>query len=209
LFVKKLSADAFKNRMFQYFCFAFFNKTKIFMKKQLIATLVGGLILFFWQFLSWSVLNVHAANFQYTANQDKIMETLVQNLDEGSYMLPQAPPGSSPEEQQAYMESQSGKPWTTISYHKAFNTNMGMNMFRGFVIDLVAVFLLVWLLLKSANLDFKTALLSALAVGTIAYLTIPYLNSIWFDENTIGYIIDLVAQWGLVGVWLGWWLTKR
>ena len=180
------------------------------MKNQLIASLVGGAILFIWQFLSWSLLNVHKAEFQYTANQDAILETLSQNLDrEVTYMLPQPPEGSSQEEQHAFMESHANKPWATISYHKSFNTNMGMNMFRGFVVDLVAVFLLVWLLLKFAHLDFKTSLLSSLAVGAIAYLTIPYLNSIWFESNTLGYIVDLVAQWGLVGAWLGWWLTRR
>ncbi len=179
------------------------------MKKQLIATLVGGLILFFWQFLSWSVLNVHGAEFKYTANQDKVMEALSANLEEGTFMLPQPAPGSSQGEQQAFMENSAGKPWATIHYYKAFSTNMGMNLFRGFAVDLVTVFLLVWLLLKINNLDFKTALLSSLAVGGMAYLTIPYLNSIWFEGNTIGYIVDLVAEWGLIGAWLGWWLTKR
>ncbi len=179
------------------------------MKKQLIATLVGGLILFFWQFLSWTMLNVHGAEYQYTANQDKILECLTQNMEEGSYMLPQPAPGSSPEEQQAFMKSADGRPWATVIYHKSFSGNMGMNMIRAFSVDLVAVFLLVWLLLKFNNLDFKTALLSSLAVGAIAYLTIPYLNSIWFESNTIGYLVDLVVQWGLLGAWLGWWLTRQ
>ena len=200
----------FKNRMFNIFALHFFNKTKIIvMKKQLIATLVGGLILFLWQFLSWTVLNVHGAEYQYTANQDTIMTTLARNLKEGSYMLPQPPKGSSSEEQKAFMETSAGKPWASISYHESFEGNMGMNMFRAIVVDLLAVFLLVWLLLKFASLDFKTVLLSSLTVGAIAYLTIPYLNSIWFESNTIGYLVDLVAQWGLLGVWLGWWLTRR
>ena len=179
------------------------------MKKQLIATLVGGILLFVWQFLSWTLLNVHGAEFTYTANQDRIMEVLTQNLEEGQYMLPTAPPNSTPEQQQAIMESSTGKPWATLTYHKSMSTDMGMNMLRGIAIDLLSVFLLVWLLLQSANLQFKSALLSSLAVGVIGYLTIPYLNTIWFEESSIGYLIDAVAQWGLVGVWLGWWLTKK
>lgn len=176
------------------------------MKKQLIASLVGAVILFLWQFLSWSLLNVHGSEFKYAANQDKVMEALTQNLQAGSYLMPQAPPGSSQEEQQKAMEN---KPWAMVSYHNPMNMSMGMNMFRGFVVDFVAIFLLVWLLLKSANLDFKTALLGSLAVGAIGYLTIPYLNSIWFESNTLGYVVDTVVQWGAVGAWLGWWLTKK
>ena len=179
------------------------------MKKQLIATLVGGILLFVWQFLSWALINVHCTQFTYTPNQDKIMEALTQNLDEGEYMMPMPAPNSTPEQQQAFMETSAGKPWATLAYHKSMSSEMGMNMFRAIVIDLLAVFLLVWLLLQFANLQFRTALLSSLAVGAIGYLTIPYLNTIWFETSSIGYLIDAVVQWGLVGVWLGWWLTKK
>jgi len=46
-------------------------------------------------------------------------------------------------------------------------------------------------------------------VGLIGYLTIPYLNSIWFETNSIGHLIDAFVSWGLVGIWLGWWLPRR
>lgn len=170
------------------------------MKKQLVATLVGGVILFLCQFLSWTILNIHADQFGYTANQDKILETLAQNLEEGSYMMPGLPANSSAEAHQALMESSAGKPWATVTYHKAMNNNMGMNMVRGLSIDLVSVFLLVWLLSKFASIDFQTVVLTSLAVGATGYLTIPYLNSIWFDSNSIGYLIDTLVQWGLTGV---------
>lgn len=179
------------------------------MKNQLIATLVAGLLLFVWQFLSWSLLSVHADQFQHTDQQDTIMQVLSQHLKEGTYMIPLPKPGSSQEEHQAFMENQGGKPWAFVSYHASMSTDMGMNMFRGFAVDLVAAFLLIWLLLKVQNLDFKTALLSSLAVGGIGYLTIPYLNSIWFDNNSMGYLIDWLVQWGVVGAWLGWWLTRK
>ncbi len=179
------------------------------MKKQLIATLVGGLLLFVWQFLSWALLNVHGNEFTYTPNQDKIMEVLAQNLDEGQYMMPMPAPNSTPEQQEAFMKSSAGKPWVTLAYHKSMSTEMGMNMFRAFVVDLLAVFLLVWLLGQRATLQMGSTVLSSLAVGGIGYLTIPYLNTIWFETSSVAYLIDAFVQWGLVGVWLGWWLTKK
>jgi hypothetical protein len=180
------------------------------MKKQLIATLVAGLILFIWQFLSWSLLPVHKSEFQYTPNQDKIMEVLNQNLTEdGTYMLPGVAPGSTPEQTQAVMEAASGKPWASISYHKSFNTAMGMNMVRGFTVDLLAAYLLIWLLLKMPNLNPMMAFQACVAVGIIGYLTIPYLNSVWFEGSSMGYLVDALVQWGLVGAWLGWWLPKK
>lgn len=180
------------------------------MKKQLVATLVGGLILFIWQFLSWSMLPVHQSEYGYTPNQDKIMEALNQNLtEEGTYMLPGVPPGSSQEEAQAAMEAGAGKPWASISYHKSMNTAMGMNLVRGFVVDLLAAFLLIWLLMKVPNLTLGMAMQASVAVGIIGYLTIPYLNSIWFETDSIGHLIDALVQWGLVGLWLGWYLPRE
>lgn len=179
------------------------------MKNQLIATLVGALILFFWQFLSWSALNIHGAEQSYTPQQEKVLQALSDvNLEEGHYFLPTVPPGSSASEHQAVMEANNGKPWARLSYYSKMETNMGMNLFRGFVIDLLAVFLLTWILMQFSTVNLTNGVMASLAVGIIGYTTIPYLNSIWFDTPTIGYIIDTFVQWGLVGIWLGWFLKK-
>ncbi len=82
-------------------------------------------------------------------------------------------------------------------------------MFRGFAIDLLAAFLMIWLLLKFKSLNMLTVIQASIAVGLIGYLTIPYLDSIWFEGNSIEYLIDALVQWGLVGVWLGWWLPRK
>ncbi|MBC7778334.1 MAG: hypothetical protein H7246_23080, partial [Phycisphaerae bacterium] len=176
------------------------------MKKQLIATLVGALILFIWQFLSWAAIPIHKSEYGYTPNQGKIMEALNQNLTEaGTYMLPGMPPGSTHEQEEAYMKENVGKPWASITYHKSMSGAMWMNMVRGFTVDLLAAFLLAWLLMKFQTLNMKTAVQSSIAVGIIGYLTIPYLYSIWFENNSLEYLVDAIVQWGLLGVWLGWW----
>lgn len=180
------------------------------MKKQLTGSLVGAAILFLWQFLSWSILPVHQSEYGYTPNQDKILEALNQNLTEaGTYMVPGMPPGTSHEESAKAMEGKMGQPWASITYHKSFNANMGMNMLRGFLVDAIAAFLLIWLLMKTDNPGMQTTVLSCMAIGVIGYLTIPYLNSIWFETKSLGYLVDALVSWGLVGVWLGWWLPRN
>ena len=179
------------------------------MRNQIIASLVAALILFFWQFLSWGLINIHGSEMQYTPNQDAILEHLSQNLEEGTYFLPTHRPGATTEEMEAAMNDAMGKPWAQISYHDSFNNNMGLNLVRGFVVDLVAAFILIWLLLKFETLTFSTAVMASLGVGFIGYLTIPYLNSVWFESSTWGHLIDTVVQWGLIGGWLGWYLTKK
>ncbi len=178
------------------------------MKKQLIAVLVGSLILFIWQFLSWAMLNLHGSQMQYTPNNEVIMSTLNEHLKTGDYMLPNLPPTATDEERENYGAVMDGKPWARVSYHESFRNSMGMNMFRAWIINLLAVWLLCWVLLKMANLNFSTTILTCLAVGLIGYLTINYLNSIWFSVGTLPDLMDAVVQWGLCGAWLGWWLPR-
>jgi Flp pilus assembly protein TadB len=178
------------------------------MKKMLIGALVGAIILFIWQFLSWSITGIHESQMQYTENQDAIMEVLSENLQEGSYFLPTVPKDASPEDSKAFMDEQIGKPWATVSYYEAYTNNMGMNMFRGFAVDFLAALLLCWILLQFANLTFSKTVLASLAVGFIGYFTVNYLNSIWFEGNTLPDLIDVIVSWGVTGVWLGWWLNR-
>lgn len=180
------------------------------MTKQIIATLVGGIILFLWQFLSWSMLNIHGSEMAYTPKQEAVLAALAATgLEEGQYFMPNVPPGTSREEGQAAMEAAYGKPWATISYHKSMSDSMTMNMVRAFAVDLVAAFLLIWLLGKIDGLTFGTAVMASLAVGVLGYLTIPYLNSVWFETSSLGHLVDAFGQWGLLGVWLGWFLTRK
>ncbi|PHN01021.1 hypothetical protein [Flavilitoribacter nigricans] len=179
------------------------------MRNQIIGTLVAALILFFWQFLSWGLIGIHGNEMSYTPKQDSIIQFLSQNLEEGSYYLPTIRPGATAEEMEAAMTEAVGKPWAMVSYHDALEYNMGLNLIRGFFIDVIAAFLLIWILLKFENLTFSLAVMTSLAVGFIGYLAFPYLNSVWFASDSFPYLIDAVVQWGLVGGWLGWYLTKR
>ena len=177
--------------------------------RMIIGATVGGLLVFIWQFLSWAMLNIHVSEQKYTANQNAILQNLgTQLTEDGTYFLPTFPPGTSSEEQQKLMEAAGGKPWAQISYHKAMNTNMGINMLRGFMADIVAVFLLIWLLSKIPELTMGTSVIASVAVGLVGYLTTEYSNSIWFEANSIPHLIDAIVGWALCGTWLGYWLNR-
>lgn len=178
------------------------------MKKLIIGSLVGGLIFFFWQFLSWTILDIHRPMQQYTDKQGEILEYLSKNLEEGFYYLPTIPEGSSSDQAQKLMEDSIGKPWAQIYYHKAMNANMGSNMARAFVIDVLAALLICWILLKMGNASFNTILLSTIGIGLISYFLNNYTQAIWFEHKTIADLIDALIGHGLVGVWLGFWLRR-
>jgi hypothetical protein len=181
------------------------------MKKLIIGSLVGGIILFFWQFLSWTVLHLHDSAHQYTPNQDAILQTLNTQLGkDGGYMVPALPADATREQHEAAMESGKGKPWAVITYHQAMNMNMGMNMARGLIIDILIIAFFCSIISRMNALNFTAILISALFTGMIVFLNVPYTYHIWFQTyDLLAYFIDMLAGWGLCGVWLGWWYGRK
>jgi len=180
------------------------------MVKQIIGGLVGALILFIWQFLSFGPLNIHASQMDHLPQQEEILKALDDaNVQPGEYFLPRAPLDAGMEENEAFKKNYIGKPWATLQYHSSLNYNMGSNMIRGFAVDFLAVFLLVWILTQFGQLTFSNSILASLSVGFIGYFTINYLNHIWFESSSIPDLIDAIVPWALIGAWLGYWLNRR
>lgn len=166
-------------------------------------------MIFIWQFLSWAMLNLHKSNQKYTPQQDTILQFLGTQLkEEGTYFLPTVAPGTSQEDAQKQMEASAGKPWAQVSYHASMSTDMGMNMLRGFLSDVLAVFILIWLLMKIPELTMSTSILASVGIGLIGYLTTEYSNHIWFQTNSLPDLMDAVFAWVLCGTWLGYWLNR-
>ena len=157
------------------------------MKKQLIGALVGGLILFIWQFFSYGPGNLHGSQMDYMPEQEAILKALADNnVAEGEYFLPRTPMDAGAEAQEKYAtDRQLGRPWAQVSYHNQMVNTFGSNLLRGFIIDFLSVFFLAWILMRMRDLDMKTTILTSLAVGLIGYMTISYLDSIWFKSNSI------------------------
>ncbi len=181
------------------------------MKKTIVGALVGGIIIFLWQFLSWTILDLHRSAQDYTPKQDSIMSYLNTHLDkEGGYAMPTTPKGTSMEECKKVMEQSLGKPWASVQYHKSFKVDMGMNMARGLIVDIFMVGLLCWMLLKISNASFGTVFLGALFTGLIVFLNAPYTMHIWYPSfDLMAHLKDALISWGVCGLWLGWWLRRK
>ena len=176
----------------------------------IIGAIGGGLILFIWQFISWGAVGIHQSQMAHTDKQDAVLEAIAATgLEEGDYFIPQPAPDATAEETESYATERAGKPWAMVKYRKAMSMSMGMNMVRAFIIDCLAVFLLCWLLLQMSNHDMKASVMASVAIGLIGYFSVSYLNSLWFEGNTIPDLIDAFVSWGLVGAFLGWWLNRE
>lgn len=180
------------------------------MKKTLIGAIVGAIILFLWQFVSWTAIGLHRSAEAYTPRQDSILQYLgTQLTEEGTYFLPTTPDGASKEEQEKLYETMDGKPWAQIAYHKSMNMNMGVNMARGFTIDIVILLLVCWLFKQMSAPSFSTIVAAMIVIGLIGFFNGAYTMHIWFQTRDLtAHLIDALASWGLTGLWLGWWLRR-
>jgi hypothetical protein len=180
------------------------------MNKTLIGAIVGGIIIFIWQFLSFALVNFHKPAQNYTPKQDAIMTALnSQNLEEGGYIMPGVPEGTSMDDHEKMMKDMEGKPWATVQYHKSYENDMIMNMIRGLLVDIVLVYLFCWLVGRMGMPTAGTIITSAIFTGLIVFFNAPYTGHIWYKTFDIwAHFMDAIVSWGLTGLWLSWWLRR-
>ena len=183
------------------------------MKKIIIGSLIGAILLFGWQSLSWTALHIHDDAYQYTSSQETLLTTLKNNLpNEGQYILPSIPPNSSPDAMDSLSRKMNGNPWAIISYHKSYEYDMVMPIVRGFLIALVCVLLVCLVIQKFAKKSFISIFGSVLTFGLVSFLFVWYNQHNWFHTPWSilnGELIDNLVGWGLCGLWLGWWYSRK
>ncbi len=176
--------------------------------RTIFGALLGGLILWIFQFMSWGMLDLHYAEMQYTDQQTAIMEALIEaDLEEGDYFIPRAPKGDMDTQTEMQTKAQ-GKPWALVKYRSSLSNQMPMNLVRGLVTDILAAWLLIWIFGKMDRPTMGTIVTTCIAIGIIGYLLVSYLDSIWFEGNSLAALFDAVVSMGLVGAFLGWWLNR-
>lgn len=182
------------------------------MKKTIIGVLVGSILVFGWQSVSHMFLHYHDTAYRQIANQDAVIQTLSGIFkEEGQYLVPRPDPSLSQEEMQQYNDAMRGKPWAMITYHPSEDSDMGMAVLRGFTTAILSVFLFMFLIGSTPG-NFFTVLLKGLAIGVFAFAFVHYNTNIWLQtpwEVIRPELIDLLIEWGLCGIWLGWWLNRK
>ena len=99
------------------------------MKNPIIYTLVGGLVLFVWQFLSYAAINLHGEAQAYTPKDQEILaflETI--ELEHGMYALgaPSPEERNDPALQEAYLERTEGQSWGVLNYQPNWTNNLSL-----------------------------------------------------------------------------------
>lgn len=180
-------------------------------KQWIIGSIIGAIIVFVWQSLSWMALGIHDNQMKYTPAQTEILNVLSSSItEEGLYSMPSA---ATQKEQQAMMKDMEGKPWASVIYHKTYKGDMTMRLIRGFLVNLFMAISLIYLLTRGGSIPIaRRVFAGSVAFGLAIFLGGQYMGHIWFDlpwHMITGDLIDNIASWSLCGIWLGWFLNKK
>jgi hypothetical protein len=179
------------------------------MKKYLIGSIVGGILMFLWQGASWMGIGIHNNDMKYTAAQEQIMPVITANLKEdGAYQMPSA---ATMKEKEELMKTMDGKPVVTIIYQNSMKIDMTMRFIRCILVDIFLVISLIYILTRGGIPIARRVFSGSVAFGLATWLWTQYMGRIWFDlpwHMITGQLIDSIVAWALCGIWLGWWLNR-
>jgi len=164
------------------------------MKKILWLSLLGGVVMFIWGFISWAILPWHMTTANKFTDEAAVSQVLKENAPrKGIYFLPFSEADHGPEQVGAFAN--------VLPDGTAMN--MGINMLIGLVTSCVSVFLGLCLLYMASGLSYWGKVgffaLLGLTIGFVSHA--PYWN--WFSFSTAYInviILDILITWILAGL---------
>ena len=191
------------------------------MKKFIIATIVGGLIIYIWSVLAWLVLPAHTHTFSYAPKQDTILNTLHSSLPgPGAYMMPTADNRNvgmfDSKYRQAAEENRQkmmGKPYAMVFYGMSKEGMDPMQYLIGILLDLVAVAFAVtiFVMAKDKLNTFFQRWWLFIVIGLIVSCNTYLIEWNWMGfpwHYTATMLVDVIMEWGLCGAWVAWYFRK-
>lgn len=177
----------------------------------IVAALVGGLVVFVWSFVSWSLIPWHSSAMQSFVNEGEMSLALMANAPEGGlYMMPGLPRGyaTMSAEQKKAADAQMVANMETSRYffgvvRRRAPASPVRQMIVALLFDVLAALLVAMLVMKTGDMTYwgkvSFVMTAALAVGIIALVP----QWIWFSfptRWTLIMIADTLIAWLLGGM---------
>lgn len=178
-------------------------------KKLLLGTILGGLIVFAWGAISWMVLPWHAATLQAFTNEAVVSKVIQANAPQpGVYFLPNPRRQTTAAESTASAKAakarmaESPMVFGTIRL-VGVSPDSPAYYLQGLLVDMIGAFFMSRLLLTLPGLEYgarlRTITFVALTAGVLTYLPDWH----WWGFSTAYTaikVLDLVIGWFLTGL---------
>ena len=190
------------------------------MKRILLAAILGGLLLFIWEFVSHDMLPLGEAGVRAVDNETAMMGAIKANASQdGFYIVPAPSQYSNPaafekmtsdqkkqDMEQHMAKMASGPSGVLILHPNGFPSNFATQLATQFICDIIVVLLAAVLLSHAPGLGYGGAVLFVAALGVIPTLRadLPYWNWYGFPTTyTAGQFAMHFIGFALVGLVLG------
>lgn len=171
--------------------------------------LLGGVTLFVWSTISWTVLPWHNTTFNVFFDEDEVARVIGANTPGGGvYLYPgdHHKPGMTPEEEKAATEAVMTKmaagPFLFVSVSSAGMSSMVPATVKGFIFQILAALVLAMIVVRCGEPGYwervTIVVLVVIAAGILCY--IPSWN--WFGFAT-GYTLVMFADLLISGLLAG------
>jgi len=177
------------------------------MKKLLIAGIVGGIILFLWGWLSWSVLPIHTSSMRNIGNEDAVVSSMHINMDQkGVYAFPAMPSTHDQAAMDEWAQKYQQGPVGMIIYNpEGGEPVMSSQMIIGIIISILSSLMAAWFLSRSTAVGSTYILRVAYCgmLGVFVSFVSHLVNWNWMGypiDYTIAWIMDAVIGWILAGI---------
>lgn len=174
-------------------------------KKVILASLIGGFVVFMWNSISWTVLPFHAATLETIPEQSLNHESMLKSMPEaGIYHYPGYPADSSQVALDAVNAKSEAGPLITLMVYKPSGIEeismQRLSIF--FLITVLSAGLAAFLLSKVSIKNYLQRVMFVTLLGVFVSLTY-LIDWYWFNfpANFIMLtIIDAVVAWFLAGL---------
>lgn len=164
------------------------------MKKNLLLSVLAGLVLFVWGSVSWVVLPWHNMVANKFTNEASVSQILKENAPRaGVYYLPFSEKDHGPNQVGAFANV----------LPQGTDMNMGSKMAVAVVTQIIGAFLVLTLLLHASGLSYWGKVgfiaLAGFSIGFVSHM--PYWN--WFEFSTpyvLVTVVDITVGWTLAGL---------
>lgn len=184
------------------------------MKKILLAGVAGGVVLFVWGWLVWTVIPLHEGNFKTLSNEEAVTDALRSTATEHAvYVIPGEPQetqGLSDEQRQAMMDEWAKKhergPVALIFYNPTgTDSMMAGQMIFGLLIMMITAAMAAWFLSRStaAASNYTSRVIFCGMLGVFASFVVHLMYWNWFHfplNYTTAMAADTVIGWLLAGL---------
>lgn len=173
------------------------------MKRNILAVVLCGLILFIWGFISWAILPWHDMVANQFTDESAVSQVLKENAPAaGIYYLPFSEENHNPGEAAGFMNI----------LPDGFDMDMGRLMATAMLGQLAAALLMLVLLNHTSGLNYLQRVTFVALVGlTIGFVShFPYWN--WFGFSSayvLVIILDSLLAWCLAGLVMARFITGK